>query len=646
MRRYLLQIFFLSFIGVLTGCKSSGDSASENSEADQSILACDQSGHNDVIALLSKSSKQLCISDTKTNWTLSIEPVNGMVEKITENIYQYTPQSGFSGTDAVVFTDRSGKQTKKHFFVTGLENAFKLSGVSSDRATAYPDSNKIVTIGTKTHVTWLDEEDGTFFIRVRTLDQSSNTWGETYTVDTAEDNHGGAAMVADSEGFLHIVYYPHSGTFRYRQSLKPNDVSAWGETEFFGTNGTYPALGVLADDTLVLIARHSRWQEPWYLSFYRRAKNGEWSDAKPVVEGNIGSWLSNAHPDYYSTIYFQSMLVGSDGQSIHLGFTIAEAPFGELPGKGYFIGYIHSTDGGLTWKGKDNETFNTPILPENVEIVTGDTIPIDDVDYFVGNMAMDPLGRPWILYCRLDYRPYEAWLAMRQANGSWITKELLPHVNDVFPEVEIHMPGSITFDDRGNLFMVLTSTHNSAGGDYPYHGHKTSNVLALVSGDYGKSFDVTELAHFNTEADDQKMNWLPNLEVSTTSALVESPGVLFTRSVVDEELAYQMVSNEAYYTQFNAEHDRSEFVTVNRVNTSERKPALSGMVSSSIKSVEATINKISYVANIENNTWYIEQGILEELANGTYDVSLTAVDQSGENLTDLTYGEVLIDASQ
>ena len=109
------------------------------------------------------------------------------------------------------------------------KNVVLLSENGCGRATAYSDANKIITLEDKTHVSWLDSIAEGFRVRVRTLDRKTNQWSPTYTVGEAYDNHGGPALTVDSLGYLHIVYYPHHHPFRYRRSVRPNDVSEWGD---------------------------------------------------------------------------------------------------------------------------------------------------------------------------------------------------------------------------------------------------------------------------------------------------------------------------------------------------------------------------------------------------------------------------------
>ncbi len=89
--------------------------------------------------------------------------------------------------------------------VTGSSALRVLSERGCGRATAYPFSNKIVTIGGKTHVSWLDTEKGKFLVKIQTLDRGTGEWSAVYTVGQALDNHGEPALTCDSSCSLQIV---------------------------------------------------------------------------------------------------------------------------------------------------------------------------------------------------------------------------------------------------------------------------------------------------------------------------------------------------------------------------------------------------------------------------------------------------------
>lgn len=136
--------------------------------------------------------------------------------------------------------------------VKTMDEIFVLAADGCGRATGYAETNKIVTLDGKTHVTWLDSVAEGFRVRIRTFTHATGQWSPTITVGDAHDNHGGPALAVDSKGYLHIVYYPHHHPFRYRHSLRPNDAAEWSEETQIGERCTYPTLMVGPDDTLCI----------------------------------------------------------------------------------------------------------------------------------------------------------------------------------------------------------------------------------------------------------------------------------------------------------------------------------------------------------------------------------------------------------
>ena len=74
---------------------------------------------------------------------------------------------------------------------------FLLSSSGSCRATAYIESNKVISYQGKTHVAWLDTTGAGFRVKMRSLDQASGEWSDEVTIGESIDNHGGPALTID-----------------------------------------------------------------------------------------------------------------------------------------------------------------------------------------------------------------------------------------------------------------------------------------------------------------------------------------------------------------------------------------------------------------------------------------------------------------
>lgn len=394
---------------------------------------------------------------------------------------------------------------------TAQEILYPLSETGSGRATAYAETNKIVTVGSKTHMAWLDSEGEHFFARIRMYDHETKEWSKVYTLGEAYDNHGGPALTADSQGYLHVVYYPHHHPFRYRQSLKPNDASAWTEEVQFGSKCTYPSMVCDRDDTLYLVCRESVDQN-WKLNFYKKTKDGEWSGPLSLFEG--------ASPKNYKR-YQGSLVLGHDGKSLHVAFQCFEREFDD---RAYLIGYMESFNGGESWQHRSGRSLILPANPGTVEVVEMGKPELTTINMRMGSMALDKDAMPWILYSRLDTKPYEAFLATVGENDEWIKMPLLPVIQKHDPNRGVQTPGSVVFGEDGTMYVAVTTVQANSSYENSFWGDPSDEIVLLVSKDSGKTVEMFDVS----KPDDTVPNWLPSMQRSVNSSPIEIPFIMYT----------------------------------------------------------------------------------------------------------------------
>lgn len=386
-----------------------------------------------------------------------------------------------------------------------------LSEHGCGRATAYSEFNKIVTIGARTHVSWLDSENGKFLVKIQTLDRETGKWSEVYTVGEAYDNHGGPSLTCDSLGYLHIVYYPHHHPFRYRRSVRPNDASQWGDEVQFGKKCTYSSMVCTADDKLVLVCRESGSLQ-WVLNLYEKPANGKWEGPRTILHGNA--------PSGY-TRWQAALVLGRDGKTLHMSFMLFERALTEV---GYAIGYLRSPDAGKNWQRSDGSGITLPATPATIEIVAGSTKVEGPTNFRPGNIALDPDGVPWVIYSRMDSEPFEAWVARLTTEGKWQKIPLLPVIERKWKDRGVKTPGSIVFGRDGTMYVAVTTVKSGTGDDLAFWGHPTAEVALLVSKDRGRTFRLFDVSG----ADDSAANWLPNLERPTRNEPIKVPALIYT----------------------------------------------------------------------------------------------------------------------
>ena len=403
---------------------------------------------------------------------------------------------------------------------------FLLSDNGSGRSTGYAEANKIVTLGDRTHVAWLDSADGTFWVRTRTLDRKTDEWSATYTVGEAYDNHGGPALAADSKGYLHIVYYPHHHPFRYRQSLRPNDASAWGEELTFGTFCTYPTLLVASDDTLVLTCRESNKRgQPWVVNRYLKLPGKPWSGPTAIMVSDEGGYS-----------HFQEALAwGPDHKTIHLSTRM----YGGKPEHAHTVGYMRSHDLGATWEDATGKGITLPATAKACTVLDDDSE--GPGGFRCGAIAVAPDGAPLILYSDNSKTPSQAWIVrLDPETGAGQRQALQPFAAKLLPGVSVAMPGGITVGGDGRLHVVLTMA--PAGSNVGWGG-PPEDVIYLTAPRFGADFTACAVSLVDAETP----YWLPNIERPTGHNDVPAkPGIIFQGGGPGQDNT-QIVSNRVYW---------------------------------------------------------------------------------------------------
>ncbi|MGB0579680.1 MAG: BNR-4 repeat-containing protein [Limisphaerales bacterium] len=384
-----------------------------------------------------------------------------------------------------------------------------LSSVGCGRATGYAETNKIVSIGDRTHVSWLDSPKEGFRVRVATLDRNTGDWSPTYTLGGAHDNHGGPALTCDSEGYLHTVYFTHHHPFRYRRSKRPNDASEWEEEIQFGDKLTYPTLVCGADDTLYLTARRSD-KNPWWVEMWEKKPGQDWSMVGPVV-----------HSRHKGYAHFQESLCwGPDHKSLHLccrfhELTTSRDDYGRLQ----TVAYMKSDDFGRTWKRSDGSTIEGPITVDNVEVIAKGGEAIKQT-LRAGCLAVSPTNEPFLVYSVTAQNKSQTFLATTGSRG-WERENLNDHLPAKWRSYNLLMSGGVAFDGNGVLHGVAqlqtAPQHEKIWGD------PTNEIVAFEK--RADSVKFREVSAF----DDQIPHWLPNIERPTGHNRVKGrPGIIYT----------------------------------------------------------------------------------------------------------------------
>ena len=402
-----------------------------------------------------------------------------------------------------------------------------ISAAGSGRATAYIESPKIIRRGDRTHVTWLDSTPAGFRVRVRTLDQTTGTWGEPVTVGEAEDNHGGPALTIDEAGYLHILYYSHHHPFRYRRSVRPNDASAWTPYSEFGNNLTYPALVCAADGTLIMVARRSYDDQPWELELWTKPPGAPWRQHGPVLRSRI--------PNYAQ--FGASLAWSPDHRILHLGARILELPNGELTDMYAGVVHLTSADLGQTWRDTDGRPLAGPATIDNGRpLLTGSTD--ESRILHAGSIDVGPAGQVALPYNVRVQDSSQAFVAIKgPGETTWRHHALNRYLPEPWRDAALLMHGGAAFGATGVLEIVGVVMRMAP--DSTAWGEPSTEVVRFVSADDGQSFH-SEIVGV---VDPTTPHWMPNIERRTGfNEIGPAPSVIYTGGEAGGALTDQLTN--------------------------------------------------------------------------------------------------------
>ncbi|MBD3385914.1 hypothetical protein GF407_13430 [candidate division KSB1 bacterium] len=373
----------------------------------------------------------------------------------------------------------------------------ELTTHGSTRATAYSMSNKIITADGKKYVTWLDSVSN---IMIQSIDLATNQWSDPVLLGKGVDNHSGAALTMDSEGYIYAVFGPHHGPFQFARSAAPYDISLWEQQPEFGQFGTYPGLVCDSEDVLHLTYRGG--PMPRRLIYQQKKPGKSWSTPKALVYDDVG--------DTYTQ--FGNPIAVSPSGVLHVGFHIYDL----YPPAGNYVGYLQSPDAGTTWTTAKGDTVDIPATPDTDCFIEKGK----ELNMRVGNLVLDNQERPWLSVVHLEEGGRTNILYYLD-NHQWHGIDLLPHLRQTMPE-KVILYATLTFDAANRLYVAAT-VQDSSNSDF--WGVPGQEVVLLFSVDQGQSFDVYRIS----ESDSTAPAWLPGIERPFSHQPIGTPAVLHTR---------------------------------------------------------------------------------------------------------------------
>jgi hypothetical protein len=420
-----------------------------------------------------------------------------------------------------------------------------LSSEGSGRATAYAEQHKIISLGDKRHVVWLDADESRFLVRGRTWNESDQRWSEVVTIGEAQDNHGGPSLTCDSKGYLHIVYYPHHDAVRYRVSVRPNDLSAWSDEVQFGEGLSYPTMVCSPDDTLILTARRGYFHASGDYIDAQHLEQELWTKRIGEAWQRKSTLMRSRFPRYAQ--FATSLAWSRDGQILHLSARIYETDPRAGAEPLTTVAYMKSSDGGATWTASNGRRIALPATAASMDIVARSedgNRPLLNV----GPLAVSRTNIPHIAYTARSDEGHKLFLAVNRGMDGWSSRELTAAFPETLREwaVDLGMGGGLSFSDSGygTLLAVALRPSDHERGTVKEWGHPTTEVLRVGSDDEFATFDAAIMTEINAA----EPHWLVNIErPAGHNRVPDQPGIVYTAGVAGAGLKDLKLENRVVW---------------------------------------------------------------------------------------------------
>lgn len=401
----------------------------------------------------------------------------------------------------------------------------------SDRGSGYGQTNAILRYNDKVFITWqsFDPNTSKYSVWVGTFQYGTNTWltrvALAVPLNYPMDNHGGASIIADNSGFLHLFYGPHNGPMLEAVSTQPWSASAFQPSVIVATapwnDTTYSSVACDIAGALHLLYRGRNSANQWRLIYQRGATNSStgattWSTPRVLASTANGTINAAGYSLYDGTIAVNYRL---GVHSIHVAFQL----YHQNTAAARAVGYLRSDDGGNSWKNSQGVNVTLPIdaSPANAGNLVQSSA---NIDVRVGNIAISPNGNPWVsvLYVGATPAAHDTQL-WHLLGGTWSSISLSPYMA-AYGSNWRAAGATLAFDAQGVLYVAAERMDSNDTTADSWFASNSKEVVLLMSTSLGTTFQRYDIS----TVDQTRPRWLANIERPTTPIGISVLSLLYT----------------------------------------------------------------------------------------------------------------------
>jgi hypothetical protein len=408
-----------------------------------------------------------------------------------------------------------------------------MSEEGSSRATAYVESNKILSNKETKFVTYLENGYDNKF-RVMLAEIKKNRIQKNVCVGYSLTNHGGASIKFDKTGRIYIVYGGHTSGLKIRYSKKPFDISDLSKEIKItkkGTGLTYPSFEIDDYNNMHLICR-------------KMDLNEDLSPSKPSLNyfkidiSNGLKILSDkeliSFPEYKYGNFTSSIAIKDNIISIIYRIYLKDNKE-ELKKTSY--GYIKSVDFGKNFLNYRNKRVQLPIdfnSNSNLEIS-------EKFLCYISNISYTSSGEIKFILTELNKKSENSYLI--SIDNKMYKKERLNNIYDLVHERKINVYVAISIDRDDNIFLAFSTLPNTKDESWDSPNNRISYFKI--------SKNNVDLIYNNIKST-EGMSWLPNIEQNRnhfSNRYKDIPMLIFSEGETTNDL-YRKVNSKVISIDF------------------------------------------------------------------------------------------------
>jgi len=257
------------------------------------------------------------------------------------------------------------------------------------------------------------------------------------------DDHSAPSMFVEPDKRLTVFWSGHDGReMEYRSTLRPEDITAWGPLQHLPAN-VKGSQGFTYSNPVLLPAEGNKlymfWRGgDWSADYATRTLDGRWSRAHEMIR------VPNERP---------YVKVDSNGRD-EIAFAFTNGHPRNVLTSVYYAAYRAGSlwTAGGRWIARIG---SRPIAPRQADVVYNAAA--TDVPSWVWDVALDPQGRPVIVYATFpSHRHHEYWYA-DWTGTRWVSHFLTSAGGTISPgTIEYEYSGGITLDHSDPSIVFLS----------------------------------------------------------------------------------------------------------------------------------------------------------------------------------------------